>query len=535
MEHVHEYNEAVTKLKLLLDQTSPHSNAEGPNNGGDGGGEIHRDMDVMLSRQGSLRRVSNHHYHQADQQKKKWASQEDLFHASHHTKGELRGLVNHQEEYISQLEEELSFCRNQLKHIIDEVKIRSLEQEKATQEMVKKLKAENENLKHQVETKYENLKRDNVWLVNAVQELKDETMELQRRETEAVEQVRQSIHMAEQISLEKTQLELEMNQSKQQLDRQQERMKNLIEEQLDKVEEVRVQTEQRCRNEYSAILSQSDENSGQIARLTTELEQCQKRESESKRQINERKILANQVQEDYETRIGQLHLDIVNLRSAKQQLEHELGCIRMDYDHCKSDLESLNARHKNEVESYRSRLQRTEQILDENRNEMIGIAERKSLIERELNLIKASLNGKQQHDIKMLDHPETVHQLKSIINRQKHIIDELRSQCTDLATKLEYVSKSYSDQVSKLSQQLGESLSQIQILQGQSKQYGQMYEQCCRKIQDLEDEKMAWHHSQMQVPKMYPAAHHHRHQQYQKEAIVIEQDGVITSPLSKNR
>ena len=115
-----------------------------------------------------------------------------------------------------------------MKHIIDEVKIQSLEQEKATQEMVKKLKGENEGLKHQVETKYENLKRDNVWLVNAVQELKDETMELQRRETEAVEQVRQSIHMAEQISLEKTQLELEMNQAKQQLDRQQERMKNLI-------------------------------------------------------------------------------------------------------------------------------------------------------------------------------------------------------------------------------------------------------------------------------------------------------------------
>ena len=532
MEHVHEYNEAVTKLKLLLDQTNLHSNAGGQDNGGGiamAGGELHSGTDVILSRQGSLsRRVANH-YHQADQ-KKKWASQEDLFHASH-TKGELRGLVNHQEEYISQLEEELSFCRNQLKRIIDEVKVQSLEQEKATQEMVKKLKAENEGLKHQVETKYENLKRDNVWLVNAVQELKDETMELQRRETEAVEQVRQSIHMAEQISLEKTQLELEMNQAKQQLDRQQERMKNQIEEQLDKVEEVRVQTEQRCRNEYSAILSQSDEHSGQIARLTTELEQCQKRDSESKRQINERKILANQVQEDYETRIGQLHLDIVNLRSAKQQLEHELGCIRMDYDHCKSDLESMNARHKNEVESYRSRLQRTEQILDENRNEMIGLAERKSLIERELNLIKASLNGKHQNI--NIDHPETVHQLKSIINRQKHIIDELRSQCTDLATKLEYVSKSYSDQVSKLSQQLGESLSQIQILQGQSKQYGQMYEQCCRKIQDLEDEKMAWHHSQMQVPKMYPA--HHRHQQYQKEAIVIEQDGVVTSPLSKNR
>ena len=42
------------------------------------------------------------------------------------------------------------------------------------------LNAENESLKKQMENKHETLKRDNVWLVNAVQGLKDETMELQR-------------------------------------------------------------------------------------------------------------------------------------------------------------------------------------------------------------------------------------------------------------------------------------------------------------------------------------------------------------------
>ena len=170
---------------------------------------------------------------------------------------DFRGLVHHQEDYISQLEEELLFCRNQLSGTIEKVRNATLEQEKATQEMVNKLRAENETLKQQVESKYENLKRDNVWLVGAVQELKDETMELQRRETEAVEQVRQSIHMAEQISLEKTQLDLELNQLKQQLDRQQERMKSVIEEQLDKIDEVRVQTEQRCRQEYAAVSTYS--------------------------------------------------------------------------------------------------------------------------------------------------------------------------------------------------------------------------------------------------------------------------------------
>ena len=48
-----------------------------------------------------------------------------------------------------------------------------------------------------------------------------------RRETEAVEQVRQSVHMAEQISLEKTQVELELTQVKQQLERQQDRIKGI--------------------------------------------------------------------------------------------------------------------------------------------------------------------------------------------------------------------------------------------------------------------------------------------------------------------
>ena len=65
-----------------------------------------------------------------------------------------------------------------------------------------------------------------------------------------------------------------------------------------------------------------------------------------------------------------------------------------------------------------------------------------------------------------------------------------------------------------------------------------MYEQCCRKIQELEDEKMMLQDemlkTKLQVPKCYPNNHRHN-QQYQKEAIVIEQEGVISSPLSKNR
>ena len=47
----------------------------------------------------------------------------------------------------------------------------------------------------------------------------------------------------------------------------------------------------------------------------------------------------------------------------------------------------------------------------------------------------------------------------------------------------------------------------------------------------LQDEMLK---TKLQVPKSYPNNHRHN-QQYQKEAIVIEQEGVISSPLSKNR
>ena len=48
--------------------------------------------------------------------------------------------------------------------------------------------------------------------------------------------------------------------------------------------------------------------------------------------------------------------------------------------------------------------------------------------------------------------------LRSVVQKQRHIIDELRTQCTDLASKLESISNSYSDQVVKLSHQLGKNL-----------------------------------------------------------------------------
>ncbi len=464
---------------------------------------------------------------------KRWGSHENLLNHSNQTKGELRDLVTYQENYIQQLEEELAFCRSQLADTIDKVRHATLMKEKESKDVIEKLRSENDALKKQTESKHETLKRDNVWLVNAVQSLKEETMELQRRETDAVEQVRQSVHMAEQISMEKVQVEMELDQVKQQLERQQKRIKDMVEEHLDKIDQVRGATEKRCRDEFAAMSDQAEQHASQVAHLAAELERSQRKELDLRKQMSELKILGDKVQEEYDTRIGQLQMEMVHVRTLKQQLEHEISCLRVDYDHTKSDLESMEARQRNEVESYKNRLKRIEQLLEESRSECLNLTDAKSQLEREVNLLRMTSSKPTSSLHGVADSGSGDNHLRSVLQKQRHIIDELRTQCTDLASKLQSVSSSYSDQVAKLSHQLGESVSQIQVLDGQAKQYGAMYEQCCRRIQDLEREK-----AQLQdeldtlfrgrsVPKSRPM-------HIQNEAIVVEQNGQITSPLSKH-
>ena len=208
-------------------------------------------------------------------------------------------------------------------------------------------------------------------------------------------------------------------------------------------------------------------------------------------------------------------------------------------------------------------------MLDECREECLKLAEAKSQLEREVNLHRIA-NGDRRPLLELNE--ETIGQLRGIIQRQKHVIDELRNQCTSLATRLESVSTSYSDQVAKLGHQLGESLSQIQIQEGQSKQYGQMYEVCCRKVQSLEAENQRlsedverltrgqqqkvtfvptngmtnsvqrgrYQQQQSKAPKanegQYTSVERDQKHYQQQEAIVIEQNGQIVSPFStKNR
>ena len=301
------------------------------------------------------------------------------------------------------------------------------------------MKSENESLKTSVDAKCENLKRDNVWLVQGLKGLKDETMELQRRENEAVEQVRQSVHMAEQMTLEKAQIEMELAQTKQQLERQQDRTKSMLEDHFAKVEETRKTAEQRCQEELGVIRLQAEETASQLVQLSTELERSHRKEHDLRRQLNEEKNLSEKLQGEADSRVGQLQLELVEMRSAKQQLDHEMSCMRVDYEYCSSELKAFESRHQTEVGSYKVRLQRNEHLLDETRGQVMQLGEAKAQLERENNLLQQT---KSLSSSTAQDDPATTKQLRAVVQKQRQIIDELRTQCTDLATKLENISVS---------------------------------------------------------------------------------------------
>ena len=67
----------------------------------------------------------------------------------------------------------------------------------------------------------------------------------------------------------------------------------MIEEHLVKTEEVRQNTERRCREEHSAIRHQSEEHAGQLAQLTAELERSHRREIDVKKQLSDQKTISD--------------------------------------------------------------------------------------------------------------------------------------------------------------------------------------------------------------------------------------------------
>lgn len=521
--HEWAYRDAVTKLRVLL---------------GDGQSNLASTVTESVQEETPRRRHNSWH-NMIDA-----ATTPPQYDTPRFSEDEMKALVEKQESYVMQLEAEIKFCRDQLAKTIGQMRETTASMNiEEDSDRVKLLLAENANLKKRLESNNEKVKHDNAWLNHALVQIQGEMAELQRREAEAVDQVKRSVGIAEQVRMEKAQLEMEVGQAKLQVERQQERIRGLIEEQVAKVEETRHLTEHRCHEDLVVLQRQVDGQSGQVGHLTVELEQSRRQEAELRGQLKDRQSLVEQVQEEAEKRLGSVHLEMVGLRNARTQLEHDLGCLRIDLDHARQELDAEASRNKAEVSSLKSRLQRSEEMLSNSREEAVRLSEAKSALERECNLLRHNSNSSSKNMV-----ANECLKLRQVVQKQRQVIGQLKKQCGLMCDKLEMVTRSYNENLDLLNGQLEEATRKISVQEGQCWQSGSMYEKCCREIQALQYEnkraleqidKLTYERdtclrerdTQVLVNNNNSTKRPARQLTDSKKAIVIERKGRITTPL----
>ena len=414
-------------------------------------------------------------------------------------------LIKKQENYIAQLEKEMEFCREQLKNVFGQVK--GLLGEKGQQMPV------NESLAQILEGHLKTTKptvpfgglnssgkldRENHLLNDAIKKLRSDVDEISKREVEAVEQVKRSVQVGEQLRMEKTELEYEITQLNLQNERQQSRIRSLIEEQVDKINEERKSVEKRSQEHVKSLREDASKQAEELGKTVTELERQKRVEMELRRQIADRDKILDTIRQDAEQRAGQLQLEMVGLKASKQQLEQDLGGLRVELEHSEHELAAERSRSGAELKSIRARLSKAEDMLISSRKESLELAESKANLERELNMTRMykdgsvdSLNNETNgvnNNRSSMDKEHTVRKLHDLIRRQSQIIGELKHH-------VYLVTDRYSQDLSEL-QQSNEKLrvreeksamrfTEISARTGES---GKLQERLCKRLEETDIE-----------------------------------------------
>lgn len=458
-------------------------------------------------------------------------------------------LIKRQEAYIAQLEKETRFCREQLTQVLQHVRSVLSEKEAEKQSdvvknaiaevfstiqgwqnniqpnesaLVEHLRHENAQLKQaslghgSSDVLVQKLNKDIDVLTEALKRVRAEAEDVRRHENEAVEQVQRSIQAAEQLRMEKSELEYEIEQLKLQVERQQTRIRTLIEEQVVKMDEEREIVEKRAQDQVRMVREELRGQVEEVGRLSAEVEKSQRHEMDLKRQMEDKESLAESVRQDLEKRLGHAQLELVALGSSRQQLEQECANLKMDLDHTKHALTTEKSRNEAEVISLRGRLTKTEEMLLLCRQESLELTEAKASLERELNLIRLQIEGSdhsRQSDLasakndlnieltktlkeKELSYKVNVSKLEDMIARQREVISQLKHQCNLITDKCEDSVKEYEVQLGKLRaseadlKAKNEALSQSRTgVESQLLERGRLHEKLCQRLEHLDIER----------------------------------------------
>ncbi|XP_014806321.1 PREDICTED: serologically defined colon cancer antigen 8 [Calidris pugnax] len=362
----------------------------------------------------------------------------------------------------------------------------------------------------------ERLTKERDDLMDALVSLRRNMKGMQQRESNACEQVKQAVQMAEEANLEKTKALVQCEQLKSEMERQKNRLERELAAQLNKRTDEKEALREEMKKEregLAAMVMAMSENvamlEAQVERITREKNSLVNQLEESQHQLSSHEMEMNKV-------CGEMRYQLNQTKMKKDEAEKELREYRTktirELEIKDQKIEKLGL----ELNGNKQRLEQAQQDVTGAREECLKLTELLSKSEHQLHLtrlekesIQQSISNEakaralqaQQREQELTQkmqqmeaqHEKTVNELDSLLTSQNSFIAKLKEECCMLARKLEQTSEKYRSEINQLSQEkeyLHGRLEKMQKrndeLDQQCIQHGRMHERMKSRLQQLD-------------------------------------------------
>uniref|UniRef100_A0A672VCS3 SDCG8 protein n=1 Tax=Strigops habroptila TaxID=2489341 RepID=A0A672VCS3_STRHB len=353
-------------------------------------------------------------------------------------------------------------------------------------------------------------------LMDAFVSLRHNMKEMQQRESNACEQVKYAVQMAEEANLVKTKAVVQCEQLKSEMERQKNRLEKELAAQLNKMT-----------NEKEALRKEMKKEKEDLTAMVTAIsENVAMLEAKVERITREKNSLANQLEESQH----QLVSHETEMNKVCGEMRYQLNQTKMKKDEAEKELREYRTKTIRELEikdqkieklglelnGNKQRLEQAQQDVAAAREECLKLTEMLSKSEHQLHLtrlkkesieqsisneLKARALQAQQREQELTQkmqqmeaqHEKTVSELDSLLTSQNAFIAKLKEEYCMLARKLEQMSEKYRSEVNQLSQEkeyLHGRLEKMQKrndeLDQQCIQHGRMHERMKSRLQQLD-------------------------------------------------
>ncbi|XP_040409492.1 serologically defined colon cancer antigen 8 isoform X2 [Cygnus olor] len=314
-------------------------------------------------------------------------------------------------------------------------------------------------------------------LMDALVSVRRNMKEMQQRECNAYEQVKQAVQMAEEANLEKTKALVQCEQLKSEMERQKNRLEKELAAQLNKRTDEKEALREEMKKEREDLAAMVTAMSENVAILEAQVERITREKNSLANQLEESQHQLASHETEMNKKIEKLGLE---LNGNKQRLEQAQQDVTEAREECLKLTELLS---KSEHQLHLTRLEK-ESIQHSISNE--AKAQALQAQQREQELTQKMQQMEAQHE-------KTVNELDSLLTSQNTFIAKLKEECFLLARKLEQISEKYRSEVNQLSQEkeyLHGRLEKMQKrndeLDQQCIQHGRMHERMKSRLHQLD-------------------------------------------------